>query len=142
MKKSPRHPRVLKLLEKVYVAVSRMEKFTSLIACYVESKNADIVKNIVLLKKNIYCEIFRSCADKRLSDVRLIWEKVPRYLKKNPEVVCAYVRQLAPHVPVTGIETNKEIAELIRKAPKTEWNADLAIIYGSLSFAQSEPPIM
>jgi HemY protein len=56
-------------------------------------------------------------------------------LKKQPEVVTAYVTQLAKHAPITGLETTREMEELIRKTLKTGWYPELAKIYGRLNFA-------
>jgi HemY protein len=132
---SPRHPQVLKLLEKVYVRLAEWKNLQALLPAMWKARMLSS-DEYSAFEKNIYCEIFRTCSDKRLSDVRVIWEGVPRYLKKNPEVVCAYVTQLSHHIPVTGIETTKEIEELIRKALKNGWNAELAKLYGNLPFTQ------
>jgi HemY protein len=88
-----------------------------------------------LFEKNIYCEIFRAASNKRLSDVRSIWAEVPRYLKKNPDVVYAYVSQLSHHAPVAGADITKEMEELIRKTLKKDYHPGLASIYGTLQFA-------
>ncbi|MBX3708513.1 MAG: hypothetical protein KIT56_01325 [Gammaproteobacteria bacterium] len=131
---SPRHPRVLKLLEKVYVRLADWKNLQSILP---DMRRAKILtsEEYVLFEKNIYCEIFRVSSNKRLSDIRLIWAEIPRYLKKNPDVVCAYVTQLFRHELVTGTDTTKEIEGLIRKILKHHWQPDLVKIYGSLQFA-------
>lgn len=131
---SPRHPRVLKMLEKIYV---RLADWNSLHELLPAMKKAKILTpdECELFEKNIYCEIFRTSGGKRLSDIRQIWGQLPRYLKRNPDIVCAYVKQLARHAPVTGSETTGEMEDLIRKTLKSHWQADLARIYGGLPFA-------
>lgn len=88
-----------------------------------------------LFEKNLYCEILRHVPNKRLSEIRLIWDQIPRHMKKNPEVVCVYVTQLARYAPVTGVDTTKEMEELIRKTLKSHWQPELAKIYGTLMLA-------
>jgi HemY protein len=128
---SPRHPKVLKLLEIIYVKLADWEHLKQLLPSMRKAK-VITAEECDVFEKNIYCEIFRAASSKRLSDVRLIWSDVPRYLKKQPDVVCAYTTQLLQHAPVTGAETTKEIETLIRKCLKTEWHAGLATIYGKL----------
>lgn len=129
---APRHPQVLKLLEKIYVRLADWKNLQLLLPSLRKAKVLT-EKDAETFEKNLYCEIFNAASDKRLSDVRLIWNEVPRYLKKQPDVVCAYVTQLFKHAPVTGAETTKEIEELIRKTLKSGWHPELARIYGKLS---------
>lgn len=133
---SPRHPRVLKLLEKIYVRLADWDHLKSLLPSMRKAKMLN-AKELELFEKNIYCEILRNASSQRLSDVRAIWSQMPRYLHSNPEVVCEYVKQLLKHAPVTGTETTKEIEELIRKVLKRDWHPELVQIYGSLPFQQA-----
>jgi len=129
---SPRHPQVLKILEKVYVRLADWKNLQSLLPSMRKAKILTS-EEYEVFEKNIYCEIFRASSTKRLSDIRLIWDGMPRYLRKNPDVVCAYVTQLSHHASVTGTETTKEMEELIRKIVKHDWSAELVKIYGTLS---------
>jgi HemY protein len=129
---SPRHPQVLRLLEKVYVRLADWKQVQLLLPSMRKAKLLTS-EQYYLFEKNIYCELFRASSEKRLSDVRALWQEVPRYLRKNPEVVCAYASQLMRHAPVTGVETTKEIEELIRKTLKSSWQPELVSIYGKLN---------
>lgn len=131
---SPYHPRVLQLLEKVYVHLGEWKNLQDLLPAMRKAKLLSKTEYI-LFEKNIYCEIFRKAHDKRLSDLRLIWDEIPRSFKKNPDVVAAYVTQLLPHVAITGTETSREIEALIRKTLKNGWHPELAKLYGKLTFA-------
>jgi HemY protein len=130
---SPRHPQVIKLLEKIYVRLGDWNSLKSLLPAM---RKARVLNHheYALFEKNIYCEIFHAASGKRLSDVRQIWNEVPRHLKKQPDIVLAYVTQLLQYVPVTGPETSKEIEELIRKILKHTFHPALANIYGRLHF--------
>lgn len=128
---SPRHPQVLKLLEKVYVRLADWKNLNLLLPG-LRKANVLTGEEYDLFEKNIYCEIFRASSTKRLSDILSLWNEMPRHLRKNPEVVYAYVTQLSRHAPVTGTETTKEIEELIRKILKQTWSSDLVNLYGTL----------
>lgn len=130
---APRHPRVLKLLEKVYV---RSADWKNLQALLPAMRKARLLtpNEFEAFEKNIYCEIFKEANDKRLSEIHALWSQVPRYLQKNPDLVYAYVLQLYRHAPVTANDTSKEIEDLIRKTLKTTYHPGLINLYGKLSF--------
>jgi len=131
---SPHHPRVIKLLEKAY---TRLNDWTQLQALLPTMRKAKIVtaEQAEIFEKNIYCELFRQAAHRNLTEIRQLWNQVPRYLKKHPDVVCAYVTLLARHAPVTGVETTREMEALIRKTLKHHWQPELVNIYGTLNFS-------
>lgn len=130
---SPRHPRVLQLLEKIYVKLGDWKNLQSLLP---NMRKAKILtpEEYELFEKNIYCEMFRAATDRRLSDVRLIWDSVPRAYRKNPDVVYAYVAQLLRHASVTGVETTREIEALIRKTLRNGYHPGLVELYSKLDF--------
>lgn len=130
---SKRHPQVLRLLEKVYI---RQADWKNLHAILPNMRRAKLLtsKEYEAFEKNLYCEMLNAATNQRLSDIRAIWKEVPRYLRKQPDVVCAYVKQLSRHAPITGTETTKEMEELIRQVLKHEWHPELANIYSSLTF--------
>jgi HemY protein len=80
-------------------------------------------------EKNIYCELLRAAGKKDAGDIQRIWIEIPRGVKKNPDVVYAYVQQLL----LTQAPT-KDIEELVRKTLNHQWQADLARLYGSFPF--------
>lgn len=130
---SPRHPEVIKKLEKVYVRLGDWKHLQQLLPAMRKTKIVT-PREYELFEKNIYCELFNHADNHRLSQIREMWQQMPRYLRKNPAVVEAYVKQLAKHAPITGIETTKEIEELIRQVLKHTWSPTLARLYGTLSF--------
>lgn len=124
---SPRHPRVLKLLEKVYV---RLADWTSLLALLPKLRKAKLLNALQYeqFEKNVYCEIFYTSKNKKLADIQAIWNETPRSVRKNPDVVCAYVKQLIQFSEL------KDAEELIRKTLKLHWQPDLVRVYGTLPF--------
>ena len=124
---SPRHPAVLRLLEKVYVRTANWEKLLLLLPSMRKAKvlSRDQYDHF---EKNVYCEILNHASDKNLADVQHIWNDMPRHVRKHPDVVCAYVKQLR------RFTDSKEVEELIRKTLKYHWQPELAAMYGTLPF--------
>lgn len=124
---SPRHPQVLKLLEKVYVRLGDWKNLQALLPSLRKAKilNAEQTEQF---EKNLYCEILRNSSTKNSEDIHKIWNDMPRYIRKNPDVVCEYVKQLS------RFSDTKEIEELIRKTLKNDWQPELVNIYGTLPF--------
>lgn len=125
---NPRHPLVLKLLEKVYVHLGEWQNLINFLPSLRKAKTLNL-QEIDLLEKNIYCEIFHAASDKNLEEIHRIWNEIPHHAKKNPEVTCAYVKQL-----IRFPDTSKEVEDLIRKTLKQSWQPDLVNIYGTLPF--------
>lgn len=124
---SPRHPQVLKLLEKVYVRLSDWQNLQLLLPALRKAKvlNAEQAEQFA---KNLYSEILRSSTHKNLNELQQIWLAMPRAMRKNPEVVTEYVQQL------TRFPATNEMENLIRKTLKYNWQPALATMYGNLPF--------
>lgn len=126
--KNPHHPEILKLLEKIYIHLGDFENLHALLP---SMRKAGLLNNeqVVLFEKNIYCEMLHSSHSKSLNDIQTLWQNMPRQMRKNPEVVYAYVQQLN-RFP----NTQDEIAEIIRKTMKNGWSAKLVDFYSELTF--------
>ncbi|RDI38372.1 heme biosynthesis HemY N-terminal domain-containing protein [Aquicella lusitana] len=136
---SPHHPRILQLLEKVYVRLADWQNLLALLPALRKAKVLN-AEQAVLFEKNIYCEILQAAYPKTRAELRAIWDNVPKAMKKNPDVVCAYVKGLlleqnrfqANTLP--DEETAREVEELIRRTLKYQWQPELAHLYGTLPF--------
>jgi HemY protein len=126
---APRHPRVLKLLEKAYVRLADWQRLLLLVPSLRKAK-VITSEEVQQFEKNIYCEMLQTANNKTRNDLERIWNDMPRSARKNPEVATAYVKQLL-HFP----EATKEVEELIRKTLKSSWQPELVKIYGTLPFA-------
>lgn len=126
-KTAPRHPRVIKLLEKVYVRLAEWQHLLELIPSL---RKAKVVtqEQASQFEKHVYCEIFHASHAHTLTEIEHLWNEVPRYLRKDPDLIYAFAKQRI-QFPDT-----KEVEELIRKALKHHWHPGLATIYGTLSF--------
>ncbi len=125
----PRHPRILKLLEKVYVRQAEWENVLKILPAMRKAKIINS-EQYAQFEKNIYCSILNSANLKNLDTLHTIWNSMPKHVRKNSDVVCAYTKQLL-RFPVA----TKEAEELIRKTLKAEWNAELVKIYSMLPFS-------
>lgn len=124
---SPKHPRVLKLLEKVYVHDHDWQNLLKLLPLLRKS-GALLPEQEAKLEKNVYCEILRSSKHKNLEALHKLWHDVPRHIRKNPDVVYEYATQLLL------FKDTKEAAELTQKILKSTWSAPLVKLYGMLPF--------
>lgn len=125
---SPRHPRVLKLLERAYI---RLGDWKNLLNLLPQLRKVKVVPDEEFgnFEQHLFTELLQTDGAKTLDDLHHIWDQMPRSVRKNPEVVKAYVKQL---LPFTSAE--KEIEELIRKTLKYHWQPELVKIYSNLHF--------
>lgn len=130
--KNPYNPKLLKLLEKVYVHLGDWQNLLQLLPAMRKGKVLT-TEQLLTFEKNVYCEILHANAASELSTIQYIWYEMPRHVKKNPDVVCAYVE-----VILRFQEAVNEIEELIRKTLKSSYQGKLVKIYSTLPF-QGKP---
>lgn len=125
LQKSPRHPRLLKLLEKVYV---HQGDWPQLIALLPKLRKAKVLtsEQYQQFEIHVYCQLLQSAKYKSLHDLQKLWHEVPRSLRKNAEVLCAYVNQLLRYPQADAVE------DLVRANLKHGYSAELVTIYGTL----------
>lgn len=124
---SPRHPEVLKLLERVYVRLGDWKNLQTLLPSLRKAKILT-TEQFEQFEKNIYCEILHTSNTKSMEDIQKIWNDMPRYMRKNPDVACAYAKQLS------RFADTKEIENIIRKTLKNHWQPNMVRMYGTLPF--------
>jgi HemY protein len=124
----PKHPMVLKLLEKVYVRLADWKNLLKLIPNLRKAKifTTDQLDN---LEQHVYQELLNAEANKPngLKNLHEFWATVPRRIEKNPRVVYYYTQQLLRYP-----EAASEIEELINKTLKKTWDTDLVKLYGQV----------
>jgi HemY protein len=124
---SKRHPRVLKMLEKVYVRLANWESLRLLLPDLRKAKVLN-AEQALHFEKNIYCEMLRVAGVKDRNQLKKVWASLPRHLRKDPDVVLVYVKQLISF----GEQTEAE--EIIRYTLKYNWQPELVSIYSAFSF--------
>lgn len=130
---APRHPRVLKLLEKVYVRLADWKNLYELLPSMRKAKilNAEQTEQF---EKNLFCEMLRASSHQSIDELHRIWNEMPRSSRKNPDVVCEYVKQLLRKQRINDDKITQEVEDLIRKTLKNHWQPELVNIYGTLPF--------
>lgn len=128
--KSPRHPRVLTLLERVYARLGEWKALYALLPSMRKAKMLN-AEQMAQFEKNINIEMLNTSAYASFAEIQKMWNDMPRATRKNPDVVCAYVKQL--------VRFNENILaeELIRKTLKLNWQAELVAIYSKLPLNHS-----
>jgi len=127
--KVPRHPMVLKLLERVYIHLADWKGLLSLLPSLRKAK-VFTTSQIDNLEMHIYEEILKAYKNKsdNLQQLHIVWNSVPRKLQKDPNVIYSYVQCLAKY---PGTEEESEY--LINKTLNKQWNENLVRFYGSLN---------
>lgn len=120
---APKHIYVLKLLERVYVHLGDWKNLLALLPTLRKAKITS-EQNLDLLQSKIYQELF-SNKKASLSDIKQLWETLPKKFQQDVEVIVAYTKALALHPT-----TSNEIEALIAKTLKKAWNTDLVHLYG------------
>jgi HemY protein len=122
-----RHPRVLKLQEKVFVRLGDWQGLHKLLP---ELRRAKVLsgEQADQFEKNIYCQMLRAAGTKDRADLQRVWNDMPRSARKNPDIVLAYVQQLVT------FGDHVEAEQLIQKTLKYDWQPDLMKIYSGFKF--------
>lgn len=126
---APKHPFVLKLLERVY---TRLADWQGLLNLLPSLRKAKIINDEQLekLEVKMYQELLKNAASRHegLSGINLVWQSIPRKFQKDPELILTYTKLLLPYP-----EMAKNLEELLNKTIKKTWNKDLVRIYGLLA---------
>lgn len=127
--KNPRHPRILKLLEKIYIRLADWKSLEALLPNLYKAKVFNKAES-ERFEKHIYAQMLYAAQHRSREELAVIWNHLPRRAKHYPEVVLAYVKQLL------RFNENAEIETLIRKTLKSYWQGELVKIYANLPFTQ------
>lgn len=123
---APKHPFVLKLLEKVYV---RLADWSSLIKLLPSLRKAKIITadQLQLFEKNTYLELLHNAATKNvgLVGIQQLWESIPKKFQQDPELTYNYAKLLLSYP-----EVSEDVEALIRKCVKKSWDKNLVRLYG------------
>lgn len=126
---APNHPMVLKLLERVYIHLGDWSSLLKLLPSLYRS-SVLTREQYAMLEKKVYEELLNSQHHRGegLQALHDFWNSVPRKLRKDPDVIYCYVKQLLPYPK--GVD---EVEPLIYKTLKKSWNENLVKLYGNLT---------
>jgi HemY protein len=115
----PKHPQVLKLLQKVYVELGDWTQVQSLIP---QLRRKDILtqEEMLVLEKQLYLALLTQQLPVATADqLPKIWGEVPRYLHQDPDILVKYTDALLAYQDIDEAE------KLILKALNHKWDRKL-----------------
>ncbi len=115
----PRHPQVLKLLQKVYVDLGDWNQVKSLLP-ELRRKNVLTQEEMQTLEKQLYLALLTQKLPSATADeLPDIWGDVPRYLHEDPDLLVKYTDSLLAYQDISAAE------KLITKALNHQWDRKL-----------------
>lgn len=85
------------------------------------------------LEKKMYRELIASEETPSIHAIHDVWHRMPRYLKKDSELIYCYANALSKYT-----ETLPVVEKLIRRTLKKKWHKELIHLYGSLNMPKPE----
>lgn len=130
---APRHAYVLRLLAGLYQQLGDWEQLRKLLPELKKSKT-DTPEKLARLEVLVYRSLLKDAAQS-MEGSRLdsVWQKMPRSLHQEPDIVVEYVSQLHQR------QRDEEAEQLLRGTLKKHWSDELATLYGLLDVL--EPPV-
>lgn len=125
---TPRHPLVLKLLERVYIHLGDWKNLLRLLPSL---SKAQVITSTqyVSLEKKIYEELLKSTS--HLTLLKELWKSIPSKLQKDPEVLYCYAKELSKYSSEAD-----EIEGLLNKFLKKTYDKNLVQLYGLINASQ------
>lgn len=123
---SPRHAYVLKMLMHLYERLQDWEHLRDLLP---ELRKRGVLEEAAAdqLEVRLHCELLAQAARGRDAEIlRDAWNRVPRRLLQNADLVLAYATQLH------GLGDDVAAEDLLRNALKKSWDDRLVDLYGRL----------
>lgn len=127
--REPSHSLVLKLLERVYVHLGDWNQVLKLLPSLYKS-NALTSDQFELLEQTTYIQLLKATMNhpEGIAELRAVWNRMPRKLQKNPQLLGCYAQQLMFYPGETI-----DVIDLLNKSLKKSWNADLIKLYGLIN---------
>lgn len=75
-----------------------------------------------------FCDKLRLVPYAHLNDLKSLWNSLPRQMRKQSNVACAYAKQLV------RLSDAKEAESVIRQTLKRHWQSEMVLLYGTLPF--------
>lgn len=123
---APKHPLVLKLLERLYI---RLGDWQALLQLLPRLQKAKVVDDVYAkqFEAKLYSELLNATDHKKegLKAIQAVWERIPRRVQANPAVLASYAKYVVCYPEVAD-----ELEVLVRKAIGRSWDLALVRLYG------------
>jgi HemY protein len=124
----PKQPAVLKRLMEVYIALQEWERLLDIIP---ELERRDVVHGII--SEQLLCLAYRglfaqAALQKDREGLHRLWDRVPRSVRRNEDMLFDYARALVAIDPHAGAQLESLLADAIDR----HWNDALVYIYGQI----------
>lgn len=123
---APKHPFVLKLLERLYI---RLGDWQALLQLLPRLQKAHVVDDAYAkqFEAKLYCELLDSTNHKEegLKALQSLWAQMPRRVQSNPTVLAHYAKHVVKYPEVAD-----ELEVSVRKAIGRSWDISLVRLYG------------
>lgn len=118
----PKDPYLLKLLAETYL---QSQDWVHLLSILNDLKKYKVFpeEDFYLIEKETYLHLLKEHYYSNFAEVQLLWNKIPKHLKHDPEILIAYCSHL------TRWERNAEAEELLRKNLKRKFDGTLMEYY-------------
>lgn len=122
----PKHPYPVELLAECHVALGEWVELHGLLTLTEKMHALTPARWRELFVRAVSERMGSAIGEARLDALKQLWERTPANLRNNPGLRLHYARGLA------RLNAHAEAAGLITQVLGTEWDADLAALYGQL----------
>jgi HemY protein len=122
-----KHPQVLKLLQESY---SALRDWPNVLQLLPQLRRLKVLtrEQVAALEAQVTASLFEELrAQRQLENLRLRWQKLPRSLERNAEIVAQYTRGLAE------LGAAAEAEHILRQHLKRDWSEPLVALYGTIA---------
>ena len=126
----PKHPTVLKKLMEAYAEQQDWERLLDIVPD-LEKRKVIPIHRSVEMQRGAYRALFARAAEQKDADrLRRLWDRTPRYIKRNDDVLFDYARALSAVDDNAGAQLEPLLTDAIRRS----WSDALVYAYGFIPY--------
>lgn len=131
----PHHPSVLKLLQEVYLELHDWQNLKNLLPL-LRKRQVNTKQEFISLHAKISLELMKTIndandldknAEAKFIELKNMWLSLPRYLRREPNLVSFYAQILADN------NFSKEAEQLVKNTLKKVWDKKLLEVYANIN---------
>jgi HemY protein len=140
-KEAPRNLHVLRMLRTTYLA---LEDWRALAELVPELRRAEAIDadDIEVLERRVWRSEMARVArmegdrDARVAALEQVWERMPKTLKREPELVEAFARELL------GLKADDTAEGVLRHSLRRDWHESLVALYGRIPASDAQKQLV